>query len=330
MTALSRLGIRTLIVVLVLPLAMVATGVILLLSWLPELPETVAVHWGPNGADGFAPAWTVPTMLTAVGGGIAVLFTAVVAGAATRRGERNIRLLATVTLAVVTLLTVVLTWSTGMQRGIEFGDAVPGVIGPLLGGLVAAALAAVVAALILPRTIAVERESAPAAAPAELPATARTAWMRTASASPGSVVVAIGALLLVTVAVVAAISVATPVVWPVAVVPALLVILLLFTLRMRVRVDERGVQVRGLLGVPRITVPLDRITSAAVVDVSPLADFGGWGFRYAPGRSGVVLRAGEALEVRRDDDSALIVTVDDAASAASVLAALVERARARR
>jgi hypothetical protein len=102
----------------------------------------------------------------------------------------------------------------------------------------------------------------------------------------------------------------------------------------RVRVDADGLVVRsavpGLRSVRRLRlhVPLAQIREARVVDVHPLGDFGGWGYRVGTGgRSGFVLRAGEALEVHRGDGGRLVVTVEGAGDAAATLNSLLDRVR---
>ncbi|MBW8732107.1 MAG: DUF1648 domain-containing protein [Terrabacter sp.] len=60
--------------------------------------------------------------------------------------------------------------------------------------------------------------------------------------------------------------------------------------------------------------------------VSPLGDFGGWGWRIGvDGRRGYVTRAGEALVVHRIREPDVVVTVDDADEAAAVLNTLAAR-----
>lgn len=96
----------------------------------------------------------------------------------------------------------------------------------------------------------------------------------------------------------------------------------------RVTVDGSGLAVGlPLLPGPRLSVPLERIAEAEVVRVDALGDFGGWGYRVRPGASGVVLRSGEALRVRRDGGRAFVVTVDDAETAAALLNGLTARRR---
>jgi hypothetical protein len=98
-----------------------------------------------------------------------------------------------------------------------------------------------------------------------------------------------------------------------------------------VRVSAAGLTVRSTFGWPRTTVPADEVERADVVQVRPVHDFGGYGWRLGrQGRTGVVVRAGEALEVTRTGGRALVVTVDDAADAAALLNTMAERARAAR
>ncbi|MER5201712.1 DUF1648 domain-containing protein [Streptomyces sp. NPDC002825] len=96
--------------------------------------------------------------------------------------------------------------------------------------------------------------------------------------------------------------------------------------RVRVTVDRRGLTVRpSLSSRPRIRVPLDEVAGADVRDVDAVADFGGWGYRVRAHRTGVVLRSGEALVVRRTGGREFAVTVPDAGTAAALLNTLAER-----
>ncbi|MGW6058960.1 DUF1648 domain-containing protein [Streptomyces sp. NPDC055189] len=98
-----------------------------------------------------------------------------------------------------------------------------------------------------------------------------------------------------------------------------------------VTVDRRGLTVAsGLVPWPRIRLPLDRIERAEARRISAFADYGGWGYRIVPGRSGVIMRSGEALVVRRADGNDFAVTVEDSATAAALLNTLVDRATSSR
>ncbi|KQX09475.1 hypothetical protein ASC82_26560 [Streptomyces sp. Root431] len=96
--------------------------------------------------------------------------------------------------------------------------------------------------------------------------------------------------------------------------------------RVRVTVDRHGLTVRSaLVPRPRVRVPLDGVEGAGVREIDAMTDFGGWGYRVRAHRTGVVLRSGEALVVRRGSGREFAVTVPDARTAAALLNALVER-----
>ncbi|WP_353944426.1 DUF1648 domain-containing protein [Streptomyces sp. HUAS MG91] len=96
--------------------------------------------------------------------------------------------------------------------------------------------------------------------------------------------------------------------------------------RVQVTVGPGGLVVaQSGLPWPRVRIPLEQVESASRRTISPLGDFGGWGYRIRPGATGVVLRAGEALVVRRTGGREFAVTVDDAGTAAALLNSLVAR-----
>ncbi|MFF2184310.1 DUF1648 domain-containing protein [Streptomyces sp. NPDC058155] len=94
----------------------------------------------------------------------------------------------------------------------------------------------------------------------------------------------------------------------------------------RVSVDRHGLTVAmGALSWPRVRVPLDAVETASSRRINALADYGGWGYRIRHRRSGVVLRSGEAIVVRRTNGREFAVTVADSATAAALLNTLVDR-----
>ncbi|MFC6598622.1 hypothetical protein [Kitasatospora paranensis] len=98
--------------------------------------------------------------------------------------------------------------------------------------------------------------------------------------------------------------------------------------RIRVTVDRHGLTVGPpLLRRPHLHIPLERIAAAGTRQVRARAEFGGWGHRLRPGTSGIVMRSGEALALRLTDGSEFVVTVADAATAAGLLTALLQRSR---
>ncbi|MEV5510196.1 DUF1648 domain-containing protein [Streptomyces orinoci] len=94
----------------------------------------------------------------------------------------------------------------------------------------------------------------------------------------------------------------------------------------RITVDRHGLTaVPAWLPFPRLHIPLERITSAASRRVRLLKDIGGWGYRVRPGQSALAMRSGDALVATLSTGSEFLITVDDAATAARLLNALIVR-----
>jgi len=325
---------RFVLVAIWLPVALVAVGLVVQLIALPQLPPTIAVHWNAAGeADGFAPAWTQPLMTVLFGLGLPLLM-ALTSLSGLRRGDRGptYRLMGASAAAVSALVTVALTATLVMQVGLGDASQAPTVWGPLVASLVAGAVVGVGAWFLQPRTESVDAAARPAT-PLALAPNERALWMRTISMSTGAAVAIVAAVLLLAVgSVVAWVTGSEPAVaWILTVVTVVLVFFAATTLAFHVRVDDTGLHVVSVLGIPRFRVPLADVESAARVTVNPMGEFGGWGVRIAPSgrRFGIVLRAGEALEATRRNGRRFVVTVDDAETAAALLEALVQQARAR-
>jgi len=186
-------------------------------------------------------------------------------------------------------------------------------------------VAALAARLVPSPPPAATRAAAPpgGAAPTPLRSGERAVWSARTTASPVAF-----AILAVALAPLAALAVAGFAPIFLGVTAVLLVVLTVSLLAARVWVDDRGHTVAAPLGRPVFRVPLPDVAAAREVHVDPLTEFGGWGFRVAPGgRSGVVLRRGPALEVTRGDGTRFVVTVAGAGEAASLLTALAARSR---
>ncbi|MFD4239942.1 DUF1648 domain-containing protein [Streptomyces sp. NPDC058542] len=97
--------------------------------------------------------------------------------------------------------------------------------------------------------------------------------------------------------------------------------------RPHVTVDRRGLTVSGLLPRPRVRVPLERMAGADSRPINALAEYGGWGYRVRPERSGVITRSGEAIVVSLMSGREFAVTVDDSATGAALLNTLLDRQR---
>ncbi|MEW2067979.1 DUF1648 domain-containing protein [Streptomyces sp. NPDC007346] len=113
--------------------------------------------------------------------------------------------------------------------------------------------------------------------------------------------------------------------------PLLLLALLVLTFsRAHVTVDRRGLTVSGLLPWPRVQVPLERIEAADSRQVNAVAEFGGYGYRIRPHRTGFIVRSGEAIVARQTGGREFAVTVEDSTTGAALLNTLVDRDRAGR
>lgn len=306
---------------LVAPLVILAASTVTASSWRDELPGRVATHWGTDGPDGFSGLTPLLVWSTTV--------TAVVVvglwGVAFWRGRvRPVRQLsAGLAVGLTTLIAGTTLGTLAPQRGLADGADVGGVGWVIVIAIVASLVLGIGAAALTPPGRELTgtpgpREDVPRIA---LDDSERAVWVRRTSSSTGVLVVGIAAAL-VTVAVVVGSS------WWMLVVPATLVLLTVGMFSWVVTVDSAGLTVRSTLGFPRRHLPINEILDATVDTVSPLGDFGGYGWRTSfDGRTGVVLRAGEALEVRSTGERRFVVTVDDAATGAALLTSLAERAR---
>ncbi|MFF9508736.1 DUF1648 domain-containing protein [Streptomyces sp. NPDC014724] len=118
--------------------------------------------------------------------------------------------------------------------------------------------------------------------------------------------------------------------WAAAIPPLLLGVLMAGFARPYVVVDRRGITVSGMLPWPRLKVPLDRIETVTSRHINPLTEYGGWGYRIRPGRTGVMIRSGEGIVATLAGGRDFAVTVDDSATAAALLNTLIDQRRAER
>ena len=315
------------------PLSILVLAAILVASWLPEVPEPAAIHWGPGGADGYGPRWTYLVVLLVLGGGMVGLF-AVIALFAHRlprsgavsshepQWSATARLLGAANLAVAGMISFVSVAGMAAQRGLadaaDAADITPWVGAALVGMLVLGAAGW----LLQPRVAASAGSSGSEPSPLPLADGERAVWLRRVTIARAGQIV-LGGSVFVVLAMSVLLWTAQPATGATMLVLAVvLAVLVVSGLSFHVRASDAGLLVRSTLGWPRIDIPAARIARTRVVQVNPFAEFGGWGYRIGTdGRRGVVLRTGEALEVRRDDGKVYVVTVDDAATAASVLAA---------
>lgn len=318
----ARLPLSLWIVAVAVPLLVGAAAVAMQLAWLPQLPDPIAMHWGPDGPDGYGPAWSAPALTAALSLGLTALFAAFLATAREPAPTTSHKILAVVSSVTAVFLGATVTASVAVQRGLSDArdaasiDAIMGV------ALVSAVFVGVLAWVALPKSVSVHADATPAGALLLAPGE-RTVWIASTRIATGAIVAILSAIGVSLAATVFAITATAGAVWPLAVVPVLLVAAATVTTAWRVRVGPDGLVVRSLpFRWPRVRIRTTEIASVSAPHIEPLAEFGGWGWRWSPARGfGVVARSGSAIEVLRRDGRRFVVTVDDAETGAALLAA---------
>jgi Protein of unknown function (DUF1648) len=322
----NRFPLRIASVAVIVPFALAAVGVALQLAWLPELPSTAATHWGFDGRpDSFGPSWSLPLLLGVMGVLFPALFGALLARSIAPAGPTAVqKLLASSSLFTVALLSIIVTSSVGIQRGVPAGSASPA-IGPVLAIAVIIALVLGAAGwFLMPKAISGASATDAPTPPLVVKPGELVVWVGRARFSTWVMVVLCGVIVLVSAVV--AFVIALRGAWPLVIVPVVVAVAVLGTSSWRVRIDADGLNVTPTLRWPRYRVGLSEVASASTTQVVPFGEFGGFGIRYGLGRRlGIITRGGEALEVKRRDGRAVIVTVDDADTAAGLLTALAAR-----
>lgn len=309
----ARIGLAA--ALLALPLLIVAAATAIMLVAGPALDATVVTHWGSEGADGWGPAWTYPVLVTSLGFGLPLLAW-LFSLAIPRVGDAAV-LVAAIVLGTAVTLDVDLTWSF-VQQPEAASIGLPITVGALLGLAVG-----VGAWFLLPREpLPAERREDAAAL--DLAEGERAVWTGSVGSPVGILLVAGFALVLTIAVAVVVISVAGWAAWP-SLITVLVLLAACTTLWWRVTAGPSGLVVRSVLGWPAFRIRSGEIEEARAARVEAFGEFGGWGLRWAPGgagrrsRFGVIVRSGEALEVRRRDGRIFVVTVEDASTAAAVL-----------
>ena len=297
------------------PLAIVVAAEIVVISIGVTGNQRLTVGW-TAGSVRTGPWWTYAILVVAIGLPVIALIGFVMIRA-TRMAGMNAWMPA-IAMGITVFHTV------GMGVGSVILNASPLAPAlPLAGGAVLAIAAALLTWWLLPReapaTESVEAADTLPVRPGEITAwTGRVelpAWFITLIAAVAAVLIVLGISLLLTAGTHA---------WPIFLAPTLLLVVLLATAQFVVTAGPRGFAVRSVIGWPRLGIPAAGLAKAAVVAVDPMADFGGWGLRWVigpnrKGRWGLVTRRGPGLEVFRRDGRSIVVTVDDAGTAAAVL-----------
>jgi hypothetical protein len=314
---------RVLLIALVLPIALTAVALGVVLAWLPQLPTTVATHWGLHGANGFGPRAMLPVLLGVFGFGVPLLLGGISVLTARSAFGFGQKLIATLSLATTVLLLVAFVGSVAVQRGLEDARQAPDVGILMLIGCASAAVVGVGAWLVLPKWSRADPAWRPAS-PMPLAVDERAVWLGSARFPVWMIATILVPVLLLSAGSSWVAAHRGGAAWLLLAIPLLVLVALLSSTDWRIRVDDAGLRVRSIVGFPRWTIPLDDIAEAGTTSVTAVGDFGGWRIRWASRRRvGIITRSGSALEVRRRDGSSLVITVDDAASAAALLTARV-------
>lgn len=320
---------RFLLWAVIVPLAATLIGVAVQLAVISAVPATVAMHWGADGSpDGFAPSWVSPALTAGLGVGLTLLL-GVIAWWGSRDGSwgPTLRFLGALLPATVVGVVAMVTLTYTRQQGLTDAHDSPGVGIPLLVGAGLAVVVGVAAWMTQPDVV--SRPAADVVTPARVVVTPgeQVTWVRSATMHPSGLALLCGATALLAGLAVAFWFAGAPVWIMLAGLTVLFALLIASMGVFRVRVSRAGIAVTSLLGVPRWRIPLAQVVGAQVVEVNPMTDFGGWGIRLGiDGRLGVVLRRGRALQITRRTGRALVVTVDDAETAAGLVRALCDRA----
>ncbi|MCB1274060.1 MAG: DUF1648 domain-containing protein [Leucobacter sp.] len=318
-----------LVIGLAIPILLTAAALILLATWLPRLPDPVVTHWGVDGPDGFGPAWVYPVLSASLGLGIPILIWCLIVasghGGAMPVWSSFQRLLASISLGTAAFSQVIVVGLAAVQLDLDRAEDAPSSVGVLAAAFGAWILCGVLAWLLQPKVTILPERAGPSA-PLELADTELAVWI--AEAKPSKIFIGvIGGALVLTGGLCVGLLLGGVEAW---FAPGIVFVLLLALFATMswfwVRVDGSGLEVRSVVGWPVFRVPAGEIESVEAARVESLAEFGGWGVRWAPGRFGIVVRSGEGIVVKRVDGRIFAVTVDDVRTGAAVLAAAAERA----
>lgn len=317
---------RAAVAVFLWPLVITLAGLGLLLSFIGQLPEPVATHWGTgNVPDGFSSRDSLP-WLTLLGLVTSWALGALILAVGGRDGMHR-RLTVGFAAGMAAFMATVVVGTAWVQRGLADARDAGGVEWPLIVALIGSIGVGLVAAMTVPGAAADSTRATrpvPADAPrTALPGGARPVWSRLAVPSRG-LWVGVGVLT----AVLLGMALVTRM-WVFSLLMLVITVgsMLAFT-TFRVTAGESGLTVRSIVGLPTWRVPLEDIVEVTVTKVNPLREFGGWGYRLGlDGRTGFVVRSGGALQVERGNGTFWVVTVDDADEGAALLNTLADQAR---
>lgn len=294
----------------------VASEIVVIAAGAAAPAGRLITHWGPGGVR-TGPWWTYAILVVAVGIPVIAIMGFFMLRA-TRMAGRNAWMP-----AVAVAVTVFHCLGLGVGPVVLNTSPLAPAL-PLIGGAVLGIASGLLTWRLLPGE---EPAAAPVDLADELPVKQGeiAIWTGRAELPPAFIAVVTSvAALLVALGVALMFITGRPHFWPLFVVPLILLSVLALTGEFTVTAGPVGFSARSALGWPRLTIPAADLAGARVIQVDPIADFGGWGVRVVVGpqgksRRGIIMRRGPAVEVLRHDGRSVVVTVEDAGTAAAVL-----------
>jgi hypothetical protein len=299
---------RSWLTLIAAPAVLLLALVVPFVAYWSSLPDPMAIHWGASGTPNGSAS---PVVLLVLLAGILVAMILAVRGAVARTPSEAPSFVAGL-FAVGALLVGVAWRSVLANRDVaEWTGADEVGLLHVLVLVVVAIGAGWVGWLLADGRAVIDRDSTRAAPALDLADPANAVW---SGRGVGKVITVIGV----------GVIVAGLVVWGWTAVALVVIGLVVLTFAVvRVTVSQRGTVISlGWWGYPTWTVPMESIVSADVEKVNPMA-YGGWGYRLRPGVRAVVVRAGDSIRLVRDSGVDLVCTVDDAATGAGLINAML-------
>lgn len=324
-TLLKTARLRFGIVALAVPLVITAIGVALILAWMPDLPDPVAIHWGTTGVDGFGPTSTYLWLMIGVGLGIPVLLAVMTFATGRESWGATARFMGGLAAGMSAFALVLCLGSVALQRGLEDATQTPGIGGVIAVAFPTLLLVGAAAWAMQPRVDATPGAPLESTRAIEVVPGQRVVWVAT-TAMPRPVLWGLAAVLVANIALsVFLFARDSSSGWVSVIALAAVAGAVAVTAAFRVRITPEAFSARSLLGIPRVTIPVAQVTAVRAREINPFAEFGGWGWRISTdGRQGIVLRRGAAIEVSRAGRRPFVVTIDRADEAAALLQAYVD------
>jgi uncharacterized membrane protein len=311
--------VRLALVALTIPIVCSLVSAVLLSLWRDDLPDKVATHWGGSGEpDGFTSVTGIMWVLVA-GGFVLGVVASTIAAVCEVRGlcAQLISGIAGMAAFVCGLMLAV----TGAQLGTSDASAAQLPWWALAVGVVAGGSAALLVYRSVPMWSTPAVPAGPGSGtPMPIGSAEVVVWTRSVlSAGPALVLMVAGVVMCLVLAMATG-------QWFLIVVAATVGAVAVVMYGIRVTVDPRGLSITGIIGWPRIVIPVAEIAAVRKVDVRALKDFGGYGYRVGfrgelKGAKGFVLRSGDGILVVRRDGGRQIVVVDDATTGVRLLEA---------